>query len=129
MATTIPATSIGVSPSFPVTAEEFENHYRQAVTRIAIDGVEPPISIAGIGVSAAMKLVNLWFPWIDEKIVEPKYDGAGRYLGQVTNKPDFIKDYWFIAMMRAVDYVLAPRYDAHIAATVGTVAPIPAPVP
>lgn len=125
----IPATSVGVSPFFPVTAEELQAHYNQGVTRVSIDGVEPPVSIGGIGGSASMNLTNLWFPWIDEKLVEPKYDGVGVLTGMPSNRPDLIKDYWFIAMMRAVDYILAPRYQAQITASVGTVTPIAPPTP
>jgi len=117
------AADMTVSPAFPVSAEELRIIRRQAVTRTTIDGVQPPILGQGGGPSWVHGLTNRWYPWIDEKIVEPKYDGIGVYLGQATNRPTPVKDYHMIALMRAVDYILAPVYVAQINATVDTVVP------
>ncbi len=119
----------GTSPGFAITAEELTLNYFTAVTKIAIDGVHPPILGPGGGYTTAFELLNLWFPWIDEKIVEPKYDGVCQYLAVPSNRPSFIADYHAITLMRAVDYILAPRYAALIVATVGTVLPSGPPTP
>lgn len=123
MPATISVIATGVSPAFPITAEEFKSRHVQSVTRIGLDGVEPPVLGAGGGKSYAHALINQWFPWIDEKIVEPKYDGIAQYLGLPSNRPTFIKDYHMIALMRAVDRILHPTYVGLIKARTGTVSP------
>lgn len=119
--------SHGISPAFSITSEEFVMNYFTAVTRISIDGVHPPILGPGGGYSAAFELLNLWFPWIDEKLVEPKYDGVCQHTGNASNRPTFIRDYHAICLMRAVDYILSPMYKGLIVASVGTVVPSPPP--
>jgi hypothetical protein len=122
--TAISGTALGVSPTFPISAEELTLNYRSAVTRIAIDGVHPPIMGVGGGYSHAMDLINRWFPWIDAKLVEPKFDGVGQWTGQITNRPTFISDYHMISLMRAADRILKPAYIATILVTVTTITPI-----
>lgn len=127
MSSTLNNIAIGISPAFPVTAEELQASEHQSVTLTNINGVQPPILGAQGGPSQAHNLMNKWYPWIDEKICVPKYDGVGVFLGQATNRPTLIKDYHMIAIMRAVDYILAPVYVGTITATVDTVIPIQAP--
>jgi len=120
----ISISATGISPAFPVTAEEFVKQYLQAVTYTNIDGVQPPTLGAQGGVSVAQNMINRWFPWIDEKIIEPKYDGVSQYLGICSNQPTHTKDYHMIALMRAVDAILAPEYVGLIQAYADTVLPI-----
>lgn len=117
----------GTSPTFAIAAEEFVRHYLARVTRVAIDGVEPPTQGEGGGMSEALRLVNQWSPWIDEKIIPPKFDGVCQYLGVVSNRPTHMRDYHWIALMKAVDYLLAPRYSGLIISKVDTVIPAPPP--
>lgn len=117
----------GISPAFPVSAEELKLMLRQGITRVSIDGVEPPTLGSQAGYSQAHTFANKWYPWIDEKIVEPKYDGVCQYLGTPSNRPTLIKDYHMIALFRAVDYILSPLYVGHIRAGVGTIIPEPPP--
>jgi hypothetical protein len=79
------------------------------------------------GYSNAHDIVNKWFPWIDEKIVEPKYDGVCQFLGTPSNRPSLVKDFHLLALYRAVDYVLAPAYVGRIQAGVGTILPVSPP--
>jgi len=123
------AAAIGVSPQFSVSAEDLTLHYRTGVTWIDIDGVHPPILGENGGYTAAMNLVNLWYPWADEKLVEPKFDGVCHYTAAISNRPTFIKDFHMIGMMRIVDKILAPSYQGLIVASVGTVVPSPPPQP
>jgi hypothetical protein len=120
-------TNSGVSPPFSVSGEGLVIQYRTAVTRISIDGVEPPV-VTPEGVSEAMRLTNRWSPWIDEKLAAPRYDGVSRYLGTPSNRPSMIKDYHLIALCRAVDYVLRPRFVAYIKAEVDSPTPTPPPI-
>lgn len=114
----------GISPVFSVSAEDFhENHY-QGPTDRDIDGVHPPMILPGGGVSQAMlQLRNQWFPWIDEKIIEPKFDGVCQHLGVPSNRPSPIKDYHMLSLQRATDYLLQIRYTAIIQATVSSPGP------
>lgn len=125
--TTLSTGAWGVSPQFSITAEELTLHLIAAVTRVSIDGVEPPTLGPGGLASAAYGQVNQWFPWVDEKIVPPKYDGVCQHLGVPSNRPTPIRDYHTIALMRAVDYVLAPTYWGMISASVDTILPVPPP--
>jgi hypothetical protein len=117
----------GVSPTFQITAEELTLNYFTAIIRIAIDGVEPPTLGAFGGHSEMFNRRNVWSPWIDDKLIEPKYDGVCQFTGQASNRPTVMKDYHIITLMRAVDAILAPRYVAQIVAQVGTVLPAPPP--
>jgi hypothetical protein len=121
--------AFGVSPIFPITAEEFKLWQSQAVTRVDIDGVEPPTLGEGGGHSAAHSLKNKWFPWIDEKLVTPKYDGVSQFLGTPSNRPTHIRDYHMISLMRAVDYILDPQYVGNLEARVDSVLPVSPPIP
>lgn len=114
----IPLSAIGVSPVFKITGEEFRLRYFQALSPIDWDMVKPPWFGEHGGFSVAMEMINRWFPWADEKLIPPKYDGVCEFLGMASNRPTQIKDYHFLAVFRAVDYVLAPRYRAYIQATV-----------
>ena len=121
----LPVTADGVSPSFTITAEDFLLRYFTQLTPVDIDGVPPPVFGVDGGVSTGMDYVNLWFPWIDEKIVEPKYDGVCVYFGVPSNRPTFIKDYHMISLFRACDYLLQPIYQGSFQATVSPVIPNP----
>lgn len=123
----ITATATGVSPAFAVSWEEFRLDHFTSVTRIDIDGVQPPLLGQDGGVSTLMELRNLWFPWIDEKLVEPKYDGVCQYMGIASNKPTYVKDYHMISLFRATDRVLAPQYNAVFHAQVDSPRPVPPP--
>ena len=119
--------STGISPVFAISSENFKKWYVQVVTRVDIDGVSPPSLGVSNGKSSAHDLMNQWFPWIDEKLVEPKFDGVCAKLGTISNRPTQVKDYHIIAMMRAVDAILAPRYVAFIVARVNALMAEPPP--
>lgn len=127
MPTTVSLTASGVSPAFVHTGEPFQPNFFQGLGRLDIDGVEPPVFGEHGGASVAHTLTNRWFPWVDEKIVEPKWDGVGADLGQITNRPSPFKDFYLITLFRAADYVLRPRYVAFFQASVNQPAPVPPP--
>jgi hypothetical protein len=120
---TIPTENPGVSPPFPISGEEFILRHIQAITRVQIDGVEPPTLGFQAGYSPAVVLTNRWFPWIDEKLVEPKYDGVSQYLGIPSNQPTPIRDYHMLSLFRAVDAILAPAYTGLMMAQVDSIMP------
>lgn len=117
------AFSLGVSPYFAITAESLRQRYVTAITRVDTGGVEPPTLGAQGGHSQAMRFINRWHPWLDEKLLEPKYDGFAAYSGLPSNRPTPIKDFHAIALMRAVDELLLEEYEGLIEAEVTTVIP------
>jgi hypothetical protein len=128
MSSTLKVTAVGISPAFQITAEELLHRYRGIPTPTATgDWVKPPDFGENGGPSLAMQLLNVWFPWIDEKLIQPKYDGVCNYLGIASNRPTYIKDYHMIALNRAVDRLLAPNYTGVIVASVVGVGPTPPP--
>ena len=126
MPTTFSTTATGVSPIFTITAEEFLRRSYASVTSVTGDFVTPPTLGAQGGGSMAIKIVNEWYPWIDEKLVPPKYDGVCQWIGLASNRPTPIRDYHFISLQRAVDRLLAPNYQGVIKSRVTGVGPVAA---
>ncbi len=126
MAESFSASAFGVSPGFVITYEDLRLEQLTGITPISIDGVPPPTLGFQGGASHAHDLVNLWFPWIDEPIIDPQFDGVCEFLAMASNRPTFIKDYFFISLMRAADYLLAPVYIGLFQAQVDGVTPIAA---
>lgn len=124
MSTTINTSAVGVSPIFGVTSEEFVLDLFTGIADIEIDGVKPPTFGDDGGPSHAHDLIQHWSYWMDEKIVEPKYDQIGAYLGMPTNRPTYVKDYHILSLFRAVDYIMSPEYDALFHASVDAPTPI-----
>lgn len=127
MPSTASSTANGVSPRFTISGEDFVLEFITSVTKIDIDGPQPPMLGADGGSSFAMQLRQLWYPWLCEKLVEPKYDGVCQYLGMPSNKPSFIKDYHMISLFRAVDYLMSPVFLAHFEGRIDGPTPLPAP--
>lgn len=120
-------TAIGTSPIFSVAPQDFLLRRYTQVSPVPGSWVQPPaLGIQG-GPSFAMNFTNRWYPWIDEKLCEPKYDGVCQYLGIASNRPTYVKDYHMIALNRAVDMLLNSSYTAYIQAKVTGPAPTPPP--
>jgi len=114
----------GVSPEFAISGEDFQWINRFVPTEVDIEGVKPPEVGNGVAYSNAMNLwVQPWAYWNYEKITEPKYDGICQYFGRVSNKPDLIKDYHMIGIMRNVDVMIEPSVRFNIQCTVEAVLP------
>jgi hypothetical protein len=128
MSTNLSVTAQGISPLFLITAEDFILNTLTSMTPVSIDGVLPPWMGVDGGVSYANSLINTWFPWIDEKLLEPKYDGVGVYLGMPTNQPTYIKDYHMLTLFRATDVILAPYYQGLFQVTADGPTPIAPPI-
>jgi hypothetical protein len=130
MSDTLDISATGISPMFEVTAEEFILNLYTTVTRVDFDGVQPPLLGEDGGYSQSMALINNLFPWVDEKLVEPKFDGVCQYLGICSNQPTFLKDFHLLALFRSVDVLLSPSYIGIFEATTNNPYPIgPPPTP
>lgn len=124
-------TSTGTSPKFTVGGQNMNQTNYQTIIDVTLDEAKPPVLSAGDSLSLAVtKWINPWPEFTFDAITVPKYDGVAFYLATPRNRPDFVKDYHFIALMRATDYYLAPAYDSYIScSTSGTPAPNPPIVP
>jgi hypothetical protein len=127
MATNVTVTAQGVSPLFVVTGEALFLDFLTSMRPVEIDGVLPPWLGEHGGPSYSHTYVNKWFPWIDEKICHPLYDGVCRYLGLPSNRPTPIKDYHILTLFRATDYILHPHYEGVIQAKADGVLPLQRP--
>lgn len=80
--------------------------------------VKPPVGSAD-EVSEALNLNQNAFPeFLFEKISTPEYgvpnNAIARYTGIPVNRPDYVNDYFFIGIMRAVDKLVNPSYKGRI---------------
>lgn len=108
-----------------------ENQYFK-VSKFSLDQANPPIVKANDNNSifALKKWINPWPEISFEKINFPKYDGSNtetgsagfyQYLGEPSNRPDYIKDYHVISLARLVDYWAEPVWEGKILAKVNSV--------
>lgn len=123
------SSSAGTSPRFKYTGEELiEGKYHSISSFSVTTSVTPPEVAPGNTASLSMsKWIQPWPDWNFEKIASPLYDGVCKYLGTPSNRPDFIKDYHFIGVMRTIDFYLAPSYAAFISCRTGGNTPNPPP--
>lgn len=99
-----------VSPKFLITNQKFTAQSDNTVKRYTTGSVSPPTFPAS-GVSTAIKKwINPYPDIAFEKIILPQWKGISEYTTQVSNQPDYIKDYHFIALMRCCDYFLETKY-------------------
>ena len=109
------ASSSGTSPTFVVSGEDIIERKYHTISTFEVTTVKPPQLNSGNDASLAMsKWVQPWPHWNFDKIAFPLYDGVCQFLGTPSNRPDFIKDYHFIGIMRNVDIYLAPTYSSYI---------------
>lgn len=108
-----------------------ENQYFK-VSKFTLDEAHPPIVSENDknSILALKKWINPWPEISFEKINFPKYDGSNnvvgdagvyQYLGEPSNKPDYIKDYHIISLARLVDYWAEPAWEGKIVAKVTSV--------
>lgn len=116
-------TNNGTSNKIIITDEPVNEQKYHSIAKYVNQMVASPPSLApGNGVSTAMlKWVNPWPEFAFDKISEPRYDGVGQHTGTITNRPDLIKDYHFISLMRTIDIYNAPDYHATIDCQVNSV--------
>ena len=104
----------GASPSFSITAENIVDYQYHKVAEVDIKGAHPPALGEASNYSESFAWKNVHSPFNFEPIVEPKYDGHAQYFGHVSNRPDFIKDYHMIGIMRQVDVIIKPNLKCAI---------------
>jgi hypothetical protein len=122
MATTSTPTfrNSGVSPYITITSENIRSYKFCDASKVKFnDVVQPPKINTNVAISPA---ISNWIQtspiWNYERVVEPKFDGICKKIGTISNRPDPISNYHFIGLMRDVDRIIAPQYDASISASV-----------
>jgi hypothetical protein len=118
--------SNGVSFEFSVSSEDIEEVVYATLNGSVGLTISPPDIADGLTSSKAMDMwVQSWPHWNYQKISEPKYDGFAAVTGIPSNKPDLIKDYHMIGLMRNVDEFLKPDYSSNILSMSTSTTPIP----
>jgi len=120
----------GTSPIFGISGEEADVMQVHNIASFTVKTVNPPVINSGNATSLAMtKWINPWSNFNFEKISFPLYDGVCQFLGIPSNRPDFIKDYHFIGIMRGIDLYLSPTYSSTISAKTNGSGPMGPPLP
>ena len=112
----------GVSHKFKIDGAKFKSNPYGSVKRYSAGGaVAPPVVsvVQGKISSAILKWVNPYPDIAFEKIILPYFDGISQYTTQISNDPDFIKDYHFISLMRCIDLYNSITYSGIITSTRG----------
>ena len=105
----------GVSYRFLIDGTKLKQNKYGQVQRYSLDAVNPPALQQGDKISTSLlKWVNPYPQISFQKIILPYFDGVYKYTTQVSNDPDFIKDYFFIALMRCIDLYNKDVYNAVI---------------
>ena len=104
----------GVSPKFIIDNTLFKLNNYGNIKRYTGTIVNPP-QLTSQGLSQALvKWVNPYPDIAFQKIVLPHFDGVYKFTAQISNDPDFIKDYHFIALMRCIDLYNKDVYSGNI---------------
>ena len=106
----------GTSYKFIITNQPLQASFTPSIQRYNLQTTNPPVSTSYQGQPsyAITKWINP-FPQIAfEKIVLPQFESVYQYTTRISNQPDYIKDYHFIALMRCIDFYNAPAYQALI---------------
>ena len=112
----------GTSELFNIVIQNMQTMKFHKVTKFDLTVAHPPVlkPNSSQGIHAIEKWITPWPEISFERVSFPKYEGIYQYLGEPSNKPDFIKDYHIISLMRNIDYWSKPAYDARIKATANT---------
>lgn len=117
--------NFGTSPRIGIGGQSFSP--RTAVTLSPVDGSDlvalPPNPNGDQPSEAMYAYQNSDRDFIFQKITPPMYGQdkcIARYTGIPANQPDFIADFHFIGLMRAIDDMARHRYKGYIGGTYDT---------
>lgn len=109
----------GVSPPTILPKENLVARKHASFSPVG-DGLfaKPPTINSSEDFSVALeKYVNRFPEFTFEKIAQPDFGNdksVARVTGFPVNKPDFINDYFFISLMRNIDYIIKSEYKGQI---------------
>lgn len=116
------STNNGYSYKITITAEELSNPgVLSGGSGMASTKLQPPkIDAKGTSTRLVDYTISKVHHFAFNKIVEPRFDGIGKYTGQPVNFPDFISEHHLLGIIRATESILAPRYEAMITSKTGS---------
>ena len=120
--------SNGTSPRIPIGGEEFVTVKRMQLSPIEGDGAaaSPPVPVNKMPSQAMYMFQNKYKDFAFQKICPPDYGPDGslpRLTGVPANKPDYVADFHFIAMMRIIDDILTHKHESYIGGSFDTPSP------
>lgn len=116
------STSHGTSTRINITGEDFTQSRRMKLSPIDNSGITavPPVPDGEMPSQEMYDSVNRFRDFAFPKICPPMYgndNSIARTTGLPANKPDYIADHHFIALMRIIDDFLVHKYSAYIDGT------------
>lgn len=120
----------GFSYKFTITNEKFKLSQSGAIKRYKVSAVSAPqiATFQGQPSFGITKWINPYPQIAFEKVVLPQWGNSeanNAYIRSltITNEPDYIKDYHFIALMRCIDFYNNSEFQAKINCTADCVTP------
>lgn len=110
----------GTSPSIIIDGAEFkpQKGYGLSAIKDAELVAQSPVPNGTEPSEAMLKFQNPYPEFAFDKISQPDYGYSDKALSRITgipaNKPDYIADYQFIALMRCIDFMLKQGYNGNI---------------
>lgn len=110
----------GVSTTFLITTEKMKQNQSGAIKRYQVQAISPPTAnvFKGQPSYGITKWINPYPDIAFEKVVLPQWGSElnSAYAKSVTisNEPDYIKDYYFISLMRCIDFYNDDTFQAVI---------------
>lgn len=110
--------NVGTSPQFNIVFQNMQTMKFHKVSQFDLTAAHPPVlkPNSSQGINAIEKWITPWPEISFERVSFPKYEGIHQYLGEPSNKPDYIKDYHLISIARNIDYWSKPSYELRIKA-------------
>ena len=119
-----------VSIKFVITNQKFQANESGSITRYKVDSISPPSNsvFKGIPSFGITKWINPFPDIAFEKIMLPQWgdknqNNAYTRATIISNQPDYIKDYYFISLMRCSDFYNDDMFQAVINCSVDGVIP------
>ena len=115
--------NFGTSKTYNIVLQNMETMKFHKVTDFDMSVTHPPkIDVKNPSITSVEKWITPWPEISFEKVNYPKYNGGvQQYLGEPSNRPDFIKDYHIISIARNIDYWSEPIFKSYIKTNVSSV--------
>ena len=118
--------NFGTSPRIGIGGQPYTTRSTVRLSPIEGEGLEavpPQMKSDGTPSEAMYAYQNHDRDFTFQKITPPMYgtdDSIARYTGVPANQPDFIADFHFIGIMRAIDDMTRHRYSGYIGGSYDT---------
>lgn len=111
--------NFGVSRIIPISGQEFAvlKGFKLSKIEDADFVAKPPKPSSNSDILGITAYVNKHHHFTFAKISPPLYGddkSVARHTGIIANEPDYVADFHFIGLMRAIDDMLLPKYSGYI---------------